>query len=78
MTRGFLSEGSGHERSDFVTVDVRWKLNKGDGMGFYDPKDWSKLIWLPRSLVTIEGCDGPDGKGTATMPRWLAVKKGLV
>lgn len=82
MTRGFLSEGSparqGDDPGDFVTVDVRWKLDKGGAHGVYHPADWSKLIWLPRRLTTLTGCDGPDGKGTATIPKWLAKRAGLI
>lgn len=83
MTRGFLSEGGGRRETEsddagFVTVDVRWKLDKGDAHGFYDPEDWSKLIWLPKRLTKLEGCNPPDGLGKATIPVWLAQRKGLI
>jgi len=82
MTRGFLSEGSGRSRDSegdegSVTVDVILKRNMDLSWGVYGPGRPREMIWLPKSLVALTGGEQPKCEAKATMPAWLALKKGL-
>jgi hypothetical protein len=67
--RGFLSEDDSVQRSDLV--DISGVLRRETPLA-YCLFDGVKEVWVPKSESEF------DGRGTFTMPGWLARAKGLI
>ncbi len=81
MARGFLSEGKGSYerpvRDGLVGVDVTVRRSTDKAIGIAHPTEAGEIIWLPRSLIKIEGDNDPSRKAHIRMPGWLCKREGL-
>ena len=61
--------------STLVDVEIVLRVETADAYGVEDPNS-EELIWLPKSQCEVQHRFDKDT--TATMPEWLAMKKGLI
>lgn len=64
-------------RSDLVDVEVFKRQETDKAWGFAPPWQRNNLVWVPKSMAEFEE-EGPNGKGTLTLPEWLAKEKELI
>lgn len=62
-------------KSDLVDLVV-WKRQETDLAWGFAPPGQRQLTWVPKSMAEFDET-GPNGKGTLTLPGWLAEQKDL-